>query len=219
MKCTECQCAPLDCRDFECSVCTKEVCCCVSPKQHSIYKFFKSVRTLYATELAIEILCITAAEMGQNSSFILFGYRTAVGITVGYTFGYGLAAFTTFATILDGTVIHANPDGSSTTKKLDGTVITKSPDGLATAKYPDGTVTNTRPDGSSITDKPDGTIITFNPSDGTTITTKPDGTKTTENKDGSWYITFPKKANGSVSTYYEKGTTITKNPDGTTTTH
>jgi len=56
--------------------------------------------TCYATALAIEILCITAAEIGQNSSFILFGYRTAVGITLGYTFGYGLAAFTTFATIL-----------------------------------------------------------------------------------------------------------------------
>ena len=33
----------LDCRDFECLVCTKEVCCCVNPKQHLAYKFFKNV--------------------------------------------------------------------------------------------------------------------------------------------------------------------------------
>jgi hypothetical protein len=55
---------------------------------------------LYATALAIEILCISAAEIGQNSCFILFGYRTSAGIAVGYTLGYALAAFTTFATIL-----------------------------------------------------------------------------------------------------------------------
>ena len=100
MKCAECQCTPLDCRDFECSACTKEVCCCVNPKQHSIYRFFKNVRNLYATALAIEVLCICAAELGENSSFILFGYRTAIGITLGYILGYGLSAFTTFATIL-----------------------------------------------------------------------------------------------------------------------
>ena len=45
-------------------------------------------------------LCICAAEVGENSSFIIFGYRTAIGITLGYILGYGLSAFTTFATIL-----------------------------------------------------------------------------------------------------------------------
>ena len=101
MKCTECQCTPLDCK-FGCSECTKEVCCCidVGGKKLRVFRFFKNVRSLYATALAIEILCICAAETGQNSSFILFGYRTPVGITLGYALGYGLAAFTTFATIL-----------------------------------------------------------------------------------------------------------------------
>jgi hypothetical protein len=100
MRCAECQCTPLDCKDFGCSVCTKQVCCCITPKQHSAYKFFKNVRSLYATALAIEVLCICAAEIGENTSFILFGYRTALGITLGYILGYGLAAFTTFATII-----------------------------------------------------------------------------------------------------------------------
>jgi hypothetical protein len=54
---------------------------------------------LYATALAIEILCICAAETGQNTTFVLFGYKSALGIALGYILGYSLAAFTTFATI------------------------------------------------------------------------------------------------------------------------
>lgn len=38
--------------------------------------------------------------MGQNSGFFLFGYKNAFGITMSYVMGYGLAGFTTFATIL-----------------------------------------------------------------------------------------------------------------------
>ncbi|MGB6673564.1 MAG: hypothetical protein WBE34_14125 [Candidatus Nitrosopolaris sp.] len=33
--------------------------------------------------MAIEVLSIYAAELGEKSSFVLFGYRTAVGITLG----------------------------------------------------------------------------------------------------------------------------------------
>jgi hypothetical protein len=55
---------------------------------------------MYATALAVEILCICAAEIGENSSFLMFGYRTVTGITLGYALGYGLSTFTTFATIL-----------------------------------------------------------------------------------------------------------------------
>ena len=33
--------------------------------------------------LGIEILCITAAEIGENSSFALFGYRNTTGIALG----------------------------------------------------------------------------------------------------------------------------------------
>ena len=100
MKCAECQCTPLDCRDFDCFVCTKETCCCINIKKHSVYRFFKKVRSLYCTALAIEIICIGSAEIGENSSFFLFGYKTVIGIILGYVLGYGLSTFTTFATIL-----------------------------------------------------------------------------------------------------------------------
>jgi hypothetical protein len=40
------------------------------------------------------------AYIGENSSFVIFGYKTAIGVTLGYILGYGLSAFTTFATIL-----------------------------------------------------------------------------------------------------------------------
>jgi len=66
----------------------------------SVYRFFPNFRNLYATALAIEVLCICAAEIGQNSSFFVFGYKTVIGITLGYVLGFGLSAFTTFATIL-----------------------------------------------------------------------------------------------------------------------
>lgn len=99
MKCAECECTPLDCKKYSCSVCTKEVCCCAIVKKNSVYAFLKNIRCLYATALAIEILCICAAETGQNTTFVLFGYKSALGITLGYILGYSLAAFTTFATI------------------------------------------------------------------------------------------------------------------------
>lgn len=101
MKCAECECTPLDCRDLRCLVCTKKVCCCLPRKEPTVYRqFFHNVRILYATALAIEVLCICAAETGENFSFVIFGYKTILGITSGYVLGYGLAAFTTFATIL-----------------------------------------------------------------------------------------------------------------------
>ena len=100
MKCAECQCSPLDSRILECSICTKDVCCRVSRKEYPIYRFFQTTSKLYATALAIEVLCICAAEIGENFSFGIFGYKTAIGITLGYLLGYGLSAFTTFATIL-----------------------------------------------------------------------------------------------------------------------
>ncbi len=55
---------------------------------------------MYASALGIEILCILSAEIGQNSSFFLFGFKTPFGIAMSYIMGYGLAGFTTFATIL-----------------------------------------------------------------------------------------------------------------------
>src|SRR5439155_5984559 len=61
---------------------------------------FKQTKKIYAVALGIEILCIAAAEIGENTSFFLFGYRTHIGIIMGYLLGYSLSSFTTFATIL-----------------------------------------------------------------------------------------------------------------------
>jgi hypothetical protein len=49
--------------------------------------------------LGIEILCISAAEIGQNSVLYFFGYHLQ-GIILGYIMGFAAAGFTTFMTIL-----------------------------------------------------------------------------------------------------------------------
>jgi hypothetical protein len=54
---------------------------------------------MYAAALGIEILCIAAAEIGENTGLYLFGFNL-VGIPIAYATGYALAGFTTFATIL-----------------------------------------------------------------------------------------------------------------------
>ena len=69
------------------------------PTQSSLFQFFKHVKELYAVALGIEILCIAAAEIGENTGLRLFGFNT-IGIPVAYAMGYTLAGFTTFATIL-----------------------------------------------------------------------------------------------------------------------
>ena len=53
----------------------------------------------FAAALGIEILCISAAEIGQNTIFYFFGYHLQ-GIVLGYIAGYAAAGFTTFMTIL-----------------------------------------------------------------------------------------------------------------------
>jgi hypothetical protein len=62
-------------------------------------QFFRSIKGLYAAALGIEILCIGAAEIGENTGLYLFGFNL-VGILIAYAMGYALAGFTTFATIL-----------------------------------------------------------------------------------------------------------------------
>jgi hypothetical protein len=64
-----------------------------------LFKFFSYTKELYAAALGIEILCITAAEIGENTGLYLFGYN-AIGISIAYVMGYTLAGFTTFVTIL-----------------------------------------------------------------------------------------------------------------------
>lgn len=62
-------------------------------------QFLRNIKGLYAAALGIEILCIAAAEIGENTGLYLFGFNL-VGIPIAYAMGYVLAGFTTFAAIL-----------------------------------------------------------------------------------------------------------------------
>jgi hypothetical protein len=53
---------------------------------------------LYAAALGIEILCITAAQIGENTGLYVLGFNH-IGIPFAYAMGYLLATFTTFVTI------------------------------------------------------------------------------------------------------------------------
>jgi hypothetical protein len=64
-----------------------------------ISSFLYYVRGLYAGDLGIEILCIAAAEIGENTGLYLFGFN-AGGIAKAYVMGYALAGFTTFVSVL-----------------------------------------------------------------------------------------------------------------------
>ena len=61
--------------------------------------FFLYAKGLYAAALGIEILCIAAAEIGENTGLYIFGFN-AGGIAIAYVMGYTLAGFVTFVTIL-----------------------------------------------------------------------------------------------------------------------
>jgi hypothetical protein len=61
--------------------------------------FFLYTKGLYAAALGIEILCIAAAEIGENTGLYIFGFN-AGGIAIAYAMGYALAGFVTFVTIL-----------------------------------------------------------------------------------------------------------------------
>jgi hypothetical protein len=121
--CAECQCAPEECaKDIsnftQCKNCTKRICCCIDLHQDlsddtshfnnhiafysrfsSKITFFRYAKGIYAAALGIEILCIAAAEIGENTALYLFGFNP-LGIVIAYSLGYALAGFTTFATIL-----------------------------------------------------------------------------------------------------------------------
>jgi hypothetical protein len=112
--CAECNCVPQECEGKnikDCNLCIKikENCCCSSIHNqctsinyrfyiHSIGEFFKHIKYLYAAALGIEILCITAAEIGENTALYLFGFNW-IGIPIAYLMGYALAGFVTFVTI------------------------------------------------------------------------------------------------------------------------
>lgn len=107
MKCIDCQCISEICGKTsmaDCKLCIKNDCCCIEihlkTGNKPVTKFFLNTKNIYASALGIEILCILSAEIGQNASFLLFGFKTPFGIVMSYVMGYGLAGFTTFATIL-----------------------------------------------------------------------------------------------------------------------
>ena len=73
-----------------------------SPKSqidHGNRSFFFYAKSLFAAALGIEILCIAAAEIGENTGLYIFGFN-AGGIAIAYVMGYALAGFVTFVTIL-----------------------------------------------------------------------------------------------------------------------
>jgi hypothetical protein len=65
-----------------------------------LLQFFRHAKGLYAAALGIEILCISAAEIGENAAGLyLFGFNP-LGIATAYAIGYALAGLATFITIL-----------------------------------------------------------------------------------------------------------------------
>ncbi len=90
--CAECDCVHELCKNLEikdCNRCTKQTCYCITLRKrregnkHSAMRFLHHTRTLFAAALGIEILCISAAEIGENSAFYFFGYHLQ-GIILGY---------------------------------------------------------------------------------------------------------------------------------------
>ena len=82
-KCSECDCISELCKIVDskhCMRCTKKICCCITmhrpEKKSHILMFFHHTRTLFAAALGIEILCISAAEIGENSAFYFFFLAT-----------------------------------------------------------------------------------------------------------------------------------------------
>jgi hypothetical protein len=70
-----------------------------SSTSSSLFQFLRHVKGLYAAALGIEILCISAAEIGENTGLYLLGFHMT-GIPLAYVMGYSLAGFATFAAIL-----------------------------------------------------------------------------------------------------------------------
>jgi hypothetical protein len=63
-----------------------------SKSSSGVTQFFRSVKGLYAAALGIEILCIAAAEIGENIGLYLFGFNL-VGILIAYAMGYALLCY------------------------------------------------------------------------------------------------------------------------------
>jgi hypothetical protein len=121
--CSECKCSINNCNNnkflnktIRCKNCIKEICCCITIHTNKFRKkslqssqnvssksktklFFNIIKNLLPAALGIEILCITAAEIGESLGLYAFGFNLT-GIVLAYVIGYALAGFTTFMTIL-----------------------------------------------------------------------------------------------------------------------
>ena len=71
----------------------------LSSSSSGLFQFLRNIKALYAAALGIEILCIAAAEIGENAGLYLFGFDL-IGIPIAYAMGYALAGFVTFIAIL-----------------------------------------------------------------------------------------------------------------------
>ena len=80
--------------------------------------FFLYAKGLYAAALGIEILCIAAAEIGENTGLYVFGFN-ASGIAIAYAMGYALAGFVTFVTILGRYGSHRQSGNGQSTDGID----------------------------------------------------------------------------------------------------
>ena len=123
--CCECKCSLTNCNknefvnsDIKCKNCIKDICCCITIHTTNKLKktslslssnlslkaksklFFNITKNLFPVALGIEILCIMAAEIGENIGLYTFGFNL-IGIALAYVIGYVLAGFTTFMTILE----------------------------------------------------------------------------------------------------------------------
>lgn len=98
-RCSQCLCVPAECS--QCLVCASRGCCAgahARPRS-KMAQFFSHARGIFAAALGIEVLCISFAELGENTGLYLFGFNPA-GIAVAYAMGYALAGLATFLTIL-----------------------------------------------------------------------------------------------------------------------
>ena len=68
----------------------------VTTQERHFPSYFKKT---FAAALGIEILCISAAELGENLGLLYFGFNT-VGIAIAIVLGFAFAGFATFVTIL-----------------------------------------------------------------------------------------------------------------------
>ena len=88
--------------DIRCRNCIKEICCCTTIHKFKLKKtslssnltlqsktrlFFTTTKSMYSAALGIEILCIMAAEIGENIGLYTFGFNL-IGITLAYIIGY-----------------------------------------------------------------------------------------------------------------------------------